>query len=293
MFKKLWRTIGPNSLDVLLKKAKSENKNKVLITWNRGLGDIALGLYGLTSRIREFLPNAEITFLTRSDLKDGFTLIQNVRSLVGSTWKRGTPFNLSDSLAEHHLKPSDFDLILENPDPTNWLHWQLGKIVPKLEWKYSWDHLHDRFNLPQDCLGVHVQTETVYGYEKNWPITQWQAFFRSFGKPVVLFGFKRDSNFEMENVYDLRGQTSLHEMLSIIKNRCTKLLVPDSGVLSLIYYIDVSFPIHIVSLWADPRQGILKHGVPSPNPYLSHVPLLGKDENIATISIDEVMKALC
>ena len=92
----------------------------------------------------------------------------------------------------------------------------------------------------------------------------------------------------MEGLIDLRGETTLHEMLSIIKNRCSYLIAPDSGVLSLTYYIDVTFPLKVISLWADPKQGILKQNVASPNPELVHAPLIGKKGDISSITVDEV-----
>ena len=65
MLKKLIRKFGPNPLDRILEKAKQKNHKTFLIYWNRGLGDIALGLYAIVHRIRETIPDAEITFLTR------------------------------------------------------------------------------------------------------------------------------------------------------------------------------------------------------------------------------------
>ena len=85
MFKSLLRKLLPNPLDKLLKKAQRENQRKILITFDRGLGDIALGLYALVFRIRSFIPEAEITFLTRSDLKEGFSLLKGVSVLVGAS----------------------------------------------------------------------------------------------------------------------------------------------------------------------------------------------------------------
>ncbi len=71
MFKKLYRKFGPNPLDQMLKK---QSGKKILIFWNRGLGDIALGLFAIVHRIREFIPDSQITFLTRPNLRDGFLL---------------------------------------------------------------------------------------------------------------------------------------------------------------------------------------------------------------------------
>src|SRR3990172_4002365 len=109
---------------------------------------------------------------------------------------------------------------------------------------------------------------------------------------ILLFGFGADPHFEGEGIIDLRGKTSLFEMLSLIKNHCSYLLVPDSGVLSIAYYIDDAFPIDIVSLWADPRQGILKQRVPSPNPALRHRPLIAKNKDLRTVGVQSAFDTL-
>jgi UDP-N-acetylglucosamine pyrophosphorylase len=90
---------------------------------------------------------------------------------------------------------------------------------------------------------------------------------------------------------DLRGKTTLFELLSIIQHRCSALVLPDSGILSMAYYLDVSFPIRVVSLWADPRHGILKQNVSSPNPQLVHIPLVGEHRDLSTVSADQVVEA--
>ncbi|NRA89707.1 MAG: hypothetical protein HRU43_00980, partial [Simkaniaceae bacterium] len=58
------------------------------------------------------------------------------------------------------------------------------------------------------------------------------------------------------------------------------------------YYVDASYPIRVVSLWADPKQGVLRQKVDSPNPEFAHIPLVGKNQNVANISTDEVYHSL-
>jgi ADP-heptose:LPS heptosyltransferase len=298
MFKNLWRKYGINSFDALLKKTKKAQHRRFLICWNRGLGDIPLGLYALVHRIRRFIPDAEVTFATRNDLADGFKMLERVSTLIDPDWKRGVPFDLKNTLNKSGLVFANFDVVLESPDPTRWLMWQLGKLIPKLSWKPEWDVLHKQFEFhpAKPKIGVHVQTETHYAYEKNWPINSWKEFFqravREKGAEIILFGFAPEPVFEGEGIVDLRGRTSLFEMLSIIKNRCRYLLAPDSGVLSITYYIDASFPIDIVSLWSDPRQGVLKQGVASPNPLLRHIPLIAKDRDLRNVNVEWVMHSL-
>jgi ADP-heptose:LPS heptosyltransferase len=294
----LWRKYGINPFDTLLKKAKKANARRILVCWNRGLGDIPLGLYALTHRIRHFIPEAEVTFATRSDLADGFKMLEGASVIVDPEWKRGVPFDLKRTLQKLGRSLADFDLVLEHPDPTRWLMWQLGALMPRLAWNRQWDPLHERFALgsTKPKIGVHVQTETNYAYEKNWPIDAWKEFFRRAvqekGVEIVLFGFAPTPAFEEEGLIDLRGKTALFEMLSIIKHRCRYLLVPDSGVLSITYYLDAPFPIDIVSLWSDPRQGVLKQDVASPNPLLRHTPLLAKGEDLRNIGVESVMQTL-
>jgi hypothetical protein len=65
-------------------------------------------------------------------------------------------------------------------------------------------------------------------------------------------------------------------------------------VLGLTYFLNTSFPIKIVSLWADPHHGILKQNVASPNPLLKHTPVISPDrKNAALIAVEDVKRALC
>jgi len=292
MLKQLWRTWhiwgGANPLDSQLRKAVKNGHQRILIPWNRGLGDIPLGLYAIVHQIRTFIPDAEITFLTRPDLEEGFKLLKGVQVKVDPSWKRGTPYTLG---SEH----SHYDLILQNPNPSQWVAWQRGYLVPKLHWDSAHDHLCERFQLPSHCIGAHVQCETshLYRYTKDWPEECWKELFASLSDSIILFGLKKTPTFDFPNVIVLRGEMSLHEMLSIIKNRCRLLIAPDSGILGMTYYLDTPFPLKLISLWADPNQGILKQNVPSPNPLLQHIPLISSNpKSAACIPVSEV-RNLC
>lgn len=300
MIKRLIDSMRPNPFDKLLRQMASENKSRFLVIWNRGLGDIPLGLYALTHRVKMFIPHASITFLTRPDLADAFTMLEGVQVLVGSKWKRGAECNIEEALEEHQLSMNMFDVVLEKPDPTKWFKWQLGTLTPKLNWHEKWDGLIDKYELDpnETYIGAHVQTETgvYYGYEKNWDLPSWRNLFNRIsaekkGK-VLLFGMKNEPAFLMDDVIDLRGKTTLFEMLSLIKNRCRYLVAPDSGVLSIAYYVNADYPIRVVSLWADPRQGVLRQKVASPNPQFEHTPLIGKNDNVANITVDSAYHAL-
>lgn len=297
MLKYLWRRYGFNPFDHLLRTAQKKGQKRFLVCWNRGLGDIALGLYALIYRIRAYVPDADITFATRLDLAEGFKMLCNVSTIVDPRWKRGSPFELDATLELVGLDRSHFDLILERPDPTRWLMWQLGKLRPQLFWNPAWDLFSDRFGLSKEktYIGVHIQTQTHYAYEKNWPMEYWREFFQRVianHKEVILFGFGSPSVFEDKGIHDMRGKTHLLEMLSIIKKYCRFLIVPDSGILSMTYYIDSTFLIDVISLWSDPKQGVLKQNVTSPNPQLKHFPLIADRGDLRSISVDSVMEKL-
>lgn len=299
MFRTLSRLFLPNRLDWICRKAQRRGVKRVLLAWNRGLGDIPLGLYAIVERIRSYIPQAEITFLIRPNLQEGFSLWPDVKTIVAPHWERGQNYNVSETLASLGLSIDTFDLVIPWPKPSDWVRWQYGKITPRLEWDPAYDALYEKFELDPayTYIGVQFVAETQYGFWRNWPHQRWEELFtklRSHPQVRVLaFGFGKEPSFEGENYIDLRGKTSLFELLSLIRNRCHTLILPDSGILSMAYYLNVDFPIHVVSLWADPNHGILKQNVASPNPSLSHTPLIGQLRDLSSITATDVYNNLC
>lgn len=258
----------------------------MLIPWNRGLGDIALGLYAIVKRVKDFIPDAHVTFLIRPDLEDGFKMLKGIETIIAPHWVRGKPMSLPKDLPP-------FDLIIDNADPSHWVAWQRGKLIPKMEWNSEWDGLAQRFNLPNHCVAAHVNCETGYYFERNWPVGHWEELFAALPGPIVLLGLKKDPVFHHPQIYDLRGETSLFEILAILKNHCRVLIAPDSGILGVTYFLNAPFKLRIVSLWADPNHGILKQNVPSPNPLLEHIPLISPNrKDAALISVDYVKRVV-
>ena len=296
MFRTIARLFLPNRLDWLCKKARKKGQKRILLAWNRGLGDIALGLYAIVERIRFWIPDAEITFLVRANLIDGFSLFKGVKAIAAPNWKRGEPYDVEATLHQMGLSSELFDVVIPWPSPTDWVRWQRGKVVPKLTWNREYDLLWEKFGLSSGFTyyGVQAVAETQYGLWRNWPEACWRELFAKLEKNerVILFGYGTAPLFVNDRVIDLRGKTSLFELLSIIKNCCHSLILPDSGILSMAYYLDEAFPIQVISLWADPNHGILKQNVASPNPMLVHRPLVGKHRDLSTISADEVCSCL-
>lgn len=282
----------------MLKRGANKGSKNVLICWNRGLGDIALGIAAIVHRIRHFLPESTIRVLTRDNLKAGFSMLQGIDVIADPLWKRGTRYDWKQSLKNLGIDPKRFDLVLDNPSPTDWCMWQHKTFTPRLFWDNQNDRLVDSFYLSPEFtyIGVQVEAETNYGLWRNWKHEKWQELFDLLAKlgfvRVILFGYTVKHTFSHPMLIDLRGKTTLFELLSIIKNRCMGLVLPDSGILSMAYYLNASFPIRTVTLWADPNHGILKQGVASPNPQLIHIPLIGEGRDLSNVSAERVFEAL-
>lgn len=298
MFRTFSRLFLPNKLDAICQRAVRRSAKKILIAWNRGLGDIALGLYAVVQRIREHMPDAQITFLIRPDLQEGFTLLEGVRTILAPAWVRGEPYDVGQTLHSLDRSCKEFDLIIPYPSPTDWVRWQIGSLTPRLVWNSAHDGLSKKFDLADGFvyIGVQTTTETDHGPWRNWPSERWLELFRKLGSfdkaRIILFGNAPGPRLDSGQIIDLRGKTALLEMLSIIKNHCRHLIVPDSGILSIVYYLDAAFPLQIISLWSDPKQGVLKQNVASPNPMLAHRPLIGAHRDLSNVSAGDVFHHL-
>src|SRR3990167_10374732 len=113
MFRTFRRKFLPNPLDWKLKKTQKKGGRNVLLCWNRGLGDIALGVAAIVQRILQYLPEAKITVLTRDNLKEGFSMLSNVQTIVMPDWKRKLSHDWKKALQQLQLDPKNFDLVLD------------------------------------------------------------------------------------------------------------------------------------------------------------------------------------
>ncbi len=306
LFKFLKRFFNNDSLEWLLKDSKRSGRKRFVIIWNRGLGDIALGLYAFAKKVKENIRGAELVFLTRMDLVEAFSLLDGVDAVSVPWWERGEKLSKTD--AEKAIQrlglDIEYDIVVEKVDPTKQLSDQVGKLTPRLKWRNSFDALCERFddlmpahNYGGKVIGVHIESETdgFYGYKKDWDMERWSLLFDRLiedGFFIILFGLEEKYYFKHESILDLGGRTSILECLSIIKNRCNILIAPDSGILSLTYYLDVFFPILVVSIWSDPHQGVLKQAVDSPNKGLRHRFLIGENKDVSKITPEDVYKTI-
>ena len=215
MLKAILRGLLPNPFDGMLNRTAKKGGRKILIAWNRGLGDIALGLYAMVYRIREKIVDAEITFLTRENLRDGFSLLDGINVLLAPAWKRGVKVAVSEALEKLGIDSRHCDLIIEEPSPTDWVRWQIGSLTPRLQWKVKEDLLWKNFGLSEETNYIAVQPEgdVAYGAWRSWPEFRWKLFFDLIKEipntKVILTGFPSSMRFSHENIIDLRGKTSL------------------------------------------------------------------------------------
>jgi hypothetical protein len=275
---------------------------RVLFYWNRGLGDIAMGLVPLFEKLRAANPRVRIEVLTRADLADGFALAGVDTIHVAPGLARGE----RDGFARHRaacaeLSSGHFEIVFAAPDPTRWLAHLLPATTPRLVFPPAWDALHAEIPgiLPGRTLIVaHASAETgqFYGYTKDWPTTHWHELFARYRDHEdiqwLLIGHVPTPDYAYANVLDLRGRTTLPQVLSLLRHRARALVAIDSGILCLVWCLAADFDLDVISLWADPHQGILKLGLPAPNHRLVHAPLLGANQLTANIPVFAVEEAL-
>ena len=290
-----------NAFDHALARSRHAPRNSFLFYWNRGMGDVALCLVPLFARIRSEAPSARIAVITRDELKAPFELTDVDEVYVLPGLQRETRVDLAGACATLGLDLGEFGTVFDYPDPNRWLEGRRHEFPPTLSWNPDWDvHAECLLSVPRDVIviGAHVHSETAgyYGYVKDWPAAAWQALFTRFENVEhvhwVLLGRAPEPRYDGAHISDLRGRTDLAELLSIVKNRCRLLIAPDSGVLTMAYYLDVAFPLDVISLWSDPRRGILGQGCGSPNPLLRHIPLCGAREDVRNLPVAAVESAV-
>jgi hypothetical protein len=287
--------------DRLLAAARREQRREFVFAWNRGLGDIALGLVPLFARIREAIPGSRIVVFTRADLAETFSLagVDTIHVVAGLA--RDARIDVQREAKRARVALAADATVIADPDPTRWLEGWRERYPPVLHWQRELDAQADAL-VPRFAgdivIGAHVHSETAqyYGYVKDWPAQRWHSLVSRYpaSRNVrwVLFGNTQTDAFMQDNVVDLRGRTTFISLLAVIRTRCRILVAPDSGVLTAAYYLEGDAPLDVVSLWSDPRQGVLKQRCASPNRNLRHTPLVGRDEDVRNLSLDEVSAAI-
>jgi ADP-heptose:LPS heptosyltransferase len=290
--------LAGTALDRAIRRAATGRRRDFLFCWNRGMGDVALCLVPIFMRIRQEVPGARITIVTRPELTEPFAMTDADAIVAVPGLARGVPIAIGQLRALPGIDVERYSAVFEDPDVNRWLRGRRTEFRPALKWNSAWDTLAERIppSTPDRFyIGAHVSAETrqYYSYAKDWETESWRELMARLddvpGARWLLFGQTPEPRYERPNVIDLRGDTGFLEMASIIRNRVRLLIAPDSGVLATAYYLDARFPLDVVSLWSDPRQGILLQGCPSPNPLLRHVPLVGRDEQARNIPVDEVL----
>ena len=132
--------------------------------WNRGLGDIALGLVPLFAQVRAAIPHARIDVFTREDLAQGMALTDCNAVHVIPELARGPAVDISRAAAAAGVVLDANALLFADPDPTRWLDGRRQVHPPVLHWNPRWDALADPLvPAAPDLLtiGAHVSSETA------------------------------------------------------------------------------------------------------------------------------------
>ncbi len=295
----------------IIERAKRSGKRRFLVAWNRGFGDVPLCVYGFAALIKERIKDAEVTIMTRPGLDEVFRLIKIVDDVITvphwtreDNLKKGQPTQLD---VEEELERLNligrFDVLIPNLRAGKWRTRQIGKIIPRLEWSEEYrksdcfaNAHNDKDREDKYVVSLHPDSETghIYGYNKNWDMANWKELVKrllSKDKDIhfILLGLKKQDEpfLSHPSIIDMRGRTDIRQLLSIITSS-NMLIAPDSGILTLVYYLDANLPLDVISLWGPAKYGVLQLKVDSPNRLLNHFPLKGKGEDINSIKVEDV-----
>ena len=287
----IWRSVTPNPFTQKLKKQNSQAK--ILLFWNRGLGDIPLELYPLIKTIYKYCPMAEISVITRKDLIEGFYLLDFSLKIYESPRLIRKQEECYDLILEDlGLIQEDFNLIFNRPDPAYWVKKEKKHFAPKLSWKSSFYKSYP-IDTAKPLALLHIHSETVYGFEKNLPSTTWEFIIEDLkAKGYFTIAIGHSPQIKTACDLDLRGKTSLFEFLSLMHDGKCLFIGPDSGLLNILYYLDVQKPWHLISFWANPRVGLLNYPATTFNKKLIHKYYLAPLENLSLLSKDTLLESV-
>jgi hypothetical protein len=287
----IWRSVTPNPFTQKLKKQNSHAK--ILLFWNRGLGDIPLELYPLIRTIYKYCPKAEISVITRKDLIEGFYLLDFPLKIYESPLLIRKQQERYDLILEGlGFIQDDFDLIFNRPDPAYWIKKEKKHFAPKLSWKSSFYKSYP-IDTAKPLALLHIHSETVYGFEKNLPSTTWEFVIEDLkSKGYFTIAIGHSPQIKTACDLDLRGKTSLFEFLSLMLNRKCLFIGPDSGLLNILYFLDIQEPWLLVSFWANPRVGLLNYPATTSNKRLTHKYHLAPLENLSLLSKDTLLESV-
>jgi len=263
----LIRKLKKNPLHQVLKKLPS-NAN-IAFFWNRGLGDIPLELYSFKETILKFCPKARLCVITREDLKEGFMLLEGLTVYTSALLKRKEEEDYEAIFTSLNLNKDAFDHIFYKPDPAYWVAKEKKVQTPKLHWDQSFETKAYLLEGKHYAF-LHLNSETVYGFEKNLSKAQWQTILQDLKEKnytTVALGASCDS-FDLSCDIDLRGKTSLFDIITHLLNSSSIFIGPDSGLLNILYFLNIQTPLKLISYFGNTNVGILQNNHPSPNSLL-------------------------
>src|SRR4029450_5312304 len=125
-------SVAGTALDRAVRRAAAGPRRDFLFFWNRGLGDIALGLVPVFARVRRDVPGARISVVTRPELKEpsaptGADAVVTIAGLA-----RDERVTLADLRAIAGLELDRCAAVFEDPDVNRWLRGRRAEVPPRV-----------------------------------------------------------------------------------------------------------------------------------------------------------------
>ena len=110
--------LAGTEFDRALERGQRDPRGGYLFFWNRGLGDVVLALEPLFAIVREKVPGARITVVTRAELEEAFRMTDadEVRVLPGLA--RGAQANVAELTAPFGFTADQFCAVFAETNPT-------------------------------------------------------------------------------------------------------------------------------------------------------------------------------
>lgn len=282
------RKFKKNPLEKVLKHLPCNAK--IVFFWNRGLGDIPLELFSFCQKIRSICPNATLCVITREDLKEGFMLLDGLTIYTSPLLKRKQEEPYDAIFEELNLNKASFDHIFYKPDPAYWVFQEKKQQQPSLSWKPCFE---THFQLANDkkYAFLHLHSETIYGFEKNLSKEKWEillADLKNKGYTTIALGASQE-HLDVTCDIDLRGKTSLFDIITGLIYSHSIFIGPDSGLLNILYFLNIRVPLYLLSFWANTKVGILQNKHPSPNPLLIFETLIAPDGLLSKLDLKAIL----
>lgn len=300
--------------DRVLARAARRGARRFATAWVRGLGDVPFIVGEFVRYVRSRIPDAEVSVLVRPGLEDACRWIEGAsRVVVVDEWSRSRtlsslwrlafppPWEIHRALTRRGLD-REYDAILPYPLGA-WYERDAGRRCPRLRWteaerRFGQDFVDRAF--PEAAryviaLNTHIGTSHYYEFNKEWGIPRFATLMSRLLEAIpecrlVLIDSDRIEGLPQgPRVVDARGRLSVAQSVSVIA--ASDLFVGlDAAQANLLYFLEGAALDLVVLLGRTSCFTPLRH--PPASPDIRLIPVVGADEDIATIRPDTVATAI-